>query len=75
MGSKKEIKETLSFEVGDEVIVSNHGTKWDHRAKIIKLDENGETVLVKWETTLKRKTIKLKDCRMYCVDETTSQRT
>ncbi len=71
-GAKKKSKKRSLFEVGDEVIVSNHGTKWDHRAKIIKLDENGETVLVKWETTLKRKTIKLKDCRMYCVDETTS---
>ncbi len=45
-GAKKKSKKRSLFEVGDEVIVSNHETKWDHRAKIIKLDENGETVLV-----------------------------
>jgi hypothetical protein len=45
LGSKKTSKNCCHFEVGDSVLVSYHGIKWDHCAKIMKLNENEETVL------------------------------
>jgi hypothetical protein len=57
--------------IGDEVIVSNHGTKWEHRAKIIQTLDDGISVLVKWETSLKKEIMYLNDCRKLDVEATT----
>jgi len=45
-----------------DVIVSNHGTKWEHRAKIVQTLDGGISVLVKLETSLKKEVVYLNDC-------------
>jgi hypothetical protein len=49
-GAKKKSRSRSQLSIGDDVIVSNHGTKWEHRAKIIQFSDDGISVLVKWET-------------------------
>ncbi len=40
-GSKKKLSDRSHLSIGDDVIVSNHGTKWEHRAKIIQMNDDG----------------------------------
>jgi len=70
-GAKKKSRPCSQKSIGDDVIVSNHGTKWEHRAKIIQTLDDGVSVLVKWETSLKRDIVYLKDCRKLDVEATT----
>ena len=42
--------------VGDHVIVSNQGSKWDHLAKIVEFIESTSSAVVKWDSTLNRLT-------------------
>jgi hypothetical protein len=53
--------------------VCNHGTEWEHPAKILQMNDNGISVLVKWDTSLKKENVFLTDCRKFDV-ENTSQR-
>jgi hypothetical protein len=69
-GAKKKSSNRSQLSIGDDVFVSNHGTKWEHRAKILKMNDDGISVLVKWETSLKREYVFLNDCRRYDVEET-----
>ncbi len=73
-GAKKKSSNRSQLSIGDNVIVSNHGTKWEHRAKILKMNVDGISVLVKWDTSLKRENIFLNDCRRYDVEETSMVR-
>ncbi len=63
-GSKKKLSNRTQLSIGDDVIVSNHGTKWEHRAKIIQTLDDGISVLVKWETSLKKEIVYLNDCQV-----------
>ena len=60
--------------VGDRVIVSNQGRKWEHLAKIIKIFESTSSAVVKWDTTLKKDTVDLADCKTYDVDEVSNRK-
>ncbi len=60
--------------VGDRVIVSNQGRKWEHLAKIIKIIESTSSAVVKWDTTLKKDTVDLADCKTYDVDEVSNRK-
>ncbi len=51
--------------VGDCVSVENHRKHWIHLGHIISIDDNTKTAVVKWEETLKKKTINLGDCKKY----------
>jgi len=53
-GAKKKSHPNLQFSIGDNVIVSNQGIKWEHQAKIIQILYIGISFLVKWETSLKK---------------------
>ena len=57
----------------DDVILTNHGKKWEHCAKILQMNDKIISVLVKRDTSLKRKNISLTNCRKFDV-ENTSQR-
>ncbi len=56
--------------IGDDVSVSNHGTKWEHRAKIIQMNDDGINVMVKWDTSCKKDNVLLNDCKKYDVENT-----
>jgi hypothetical protein len=73
-GAKKKSSNRSQLSIGDDVIVSNHGDKWEHRAKIIKMNDDGISVLVKWDTSLKREYVFVNDCRKYDAEETSLQR-
>ena len=69
-GSKKKSSNRSQLSIGDNVIVSNHGTKWEHRAKILQMNEDRISVLVKRYTSLKRENVFLNDCRKFDVENT-----
>ncbi len=73
-GSKKKLSDRSHLSTGDDVIVSNHGTKWEHHAKIIQMNDDGISVRVKWDTSLKKKNVLLKDCRKYNAEITTQRK-
>jgi hypothetical protein len=60
--------------IGDHVIVSNHGSKWEHLATIVKIIESTPAAVVKWDTTLKKDTVDLADCKQYDVDEVSDRK-
>jgi hypothetical protein len=70
-GAKKKSRHFSQLSIGDDVIVSNHGTKWEHRAKIIQTLDDGISVLAKWETSLKKEIVSLNDCQKVDVEATT----
>jgi hypothetical protein len=72
-GSKKKLHNKSQLSIGDNVIVSNHGTKWEHHTKIIQMNVDRISVLVKWDTSLKKEHVLLNDCRKFDV-ENSSQR-
>ncbi len=73
-GSKKKLSDKTQLSIGDDVIVSNHGTKWEHRAKITQMNDDGISVMVKWDTSLKKESVLLKDCRKHYVKTTTQRK-
>jgi len=54
--------------------VSNQGSKWEHLAKIVKIFESTMSAVVKWDTTLKKDTVDLADCKKYDVDEVSDRK-
>jgi hypothetical protein len=74
-GLKKKLSNRSHLSIGDDVIVSNHGTKWEHRAKNhTDVNDDGINVMVKWDTSLKKENVLLKDCRKYNVENTTQRK-
>jgi hypothetical protein len=63
-GSKK--KETGNFNgnvlPGDPVIVMNCGSKWEHHAVIISINESTSSAVVKWNSSGMRDEVDLADC-------------
>ncbi len=39
------------LQVGDHVIVENHGKQWPHKAEILNIDMEDNTAWIRWETT------------------------
>jgi hypothetical protein len=60
--------------VGDHVIVSNQGRNWEHLAKIVEIIESTSSAVVKWDSTLKKDTVDLADCKKYDVDEVSDRK-
>ncbi len=56
-GAKKKSSNLSQLSICDDVIVSNHGTKWEHGAKILQMIDDGISVLVKWGTSLKKEKV------------------
>jgi hypothetical protein len=54
---KKEHKEQSTLlsdeclQVGDLVVVKNHGDQWPHQACIIEIDTENKLAMIQWETT------------------------
>ncbi len=45
--------------------MENHEKHWIHLGHIITIDKKTKTAVVKWEKTLKRDTVHLRDCKKY----------
>jgi hypothetical protein len=68
LGAKKKEStncDALCICVGDRVSVGNHGKHWIHLGRIISIDKETKTAVVKWEETLKKDTVHLGDCKKY----------
>ncbi len=39
------------LQVGDHVVVESHGKQWPHKAQIINIDMENNSVSIRWETT------------------------
>jgi primosomal replication protein N len=57
-------KDTLLCD-GDRVIVLNHGDKWIHLARIVEINKVTSSAVVKWDTSLRKDTVDLGNCRKY----------
>ncbi len=55
--------DTLCVCVGDRVNVENHGKHWIHLGRIVSIDKDTKSAVVKWEETLKKDTVHLGDCK------------
>jgi hypothetical protein len=40
-----------SLQVGDLVVVGNHGNQWPHKAQIVDIDMENKLALIRWEST------------------------
>ena len=54
--------------------MSNHGSKWEHRATIVEIIKSTSSAVVKWDSTLKKDTVDLADCKKYDVDEVSDRK-
>ena len=54
--------------------MSNQGSKWEHLVKIVEIFESTSSAVVKWDTTLKKDTVDLADCKKYDVDEVSDRK-
>ncbi len=52
-----------SLQVGNHIIVENHGKHWTHKAETIDIDMDTNIALIRWETTRKVDLIHLKDLK------------
>ena len=57
------------FPVGENGIVLNHGTHWQYQGKIVDIDLENETAMIRWETTRKTKSFNSKDLQKYSISD------
>jgi hypothetical protein len=58
------------LQVGDLVVVKNHGDQWPHQARIIEIDTEKMT-MIKWETTQKTDSVDLGDLKRFSMEDST----
>ncbi len=74
---KKEHKEQCTLlsdeclQVGDLVVVKNHGDQWPHKACIIEIDVENKLAMIKWETTQKTDFVDLEDLKGFSMENST----
>ncbi len=51
------------LQIGNHVVVQNHGKHWTHKAQIIDIDMETNTALIRWETTQKVDSVHLNDLK------------
>jgi hypothetical protein len=69
---RKEQRRLLSDEglqVGDLVVVKNHGNQWPHKAQIVDIDMENKFASIKWETTRNIDYIDLEDLKRFSMDD------
>ncbi len=62
------------LQVGDHVIVENHGKYWPQKAQIINIDMETNIALIRWETTQKVDLVHLKDLKQFSLDAATPRK-
>ncbi len=68
----KEQRRVLSDEglqVGDHVVVKNHGNQWPHQAQIVDIDMENNFALIRCETTQNIDYIDLEDLKCFSMDD------
>jgi hypothetical protein len=57
------------FSVGEDSIVLNHGSHWQYQGKIVGIDLENVTAMIKWETTRKTESVDIKDLKKYSISD------
>ncbi len=71
---KKECKEQRrvffdeSLQVGNRVVVENHGNQWPHKAQIVNIDMENKFALIRWEMTQNIDYVDLEDLKCFSMD-------
>jgi hypothetical protein len=77
---KKEHKEhsTLlsdeSLQVGNLVVVENHGDQWPHKAHIVDINIEYKLALIRWETTQKIDFVDVGDLKRFSMEDSTPRK-
>jgi hypothetical protein len=56
------------LQVGDHVVVENHGNLWPQKAQIVDIDMENNVALIRWETTQKIDYIDLEDLKQFSIE-------
>ena len=65
---RKEQRRVLSDEglqVGNHVVVENHGNQWPHKAQIVNIAMENKFALIRWETTQNIDHVDLEDLKQF----------
>jgi hypothetical protein len=57
------------MQVGDLVVVENHGNQWPHKAQIVDIDMENKLALIRWETTQNIHYIDIEDLKCFSIDD------
>ena len=49
--NQRSILSDEGLQVGNHVVVENHGKQWPHKAEIVNIDMENNTAWIRWETT------------------------
>jgi len=56
------------FLIGEDVIVLNHGIHWQNCGRIVDIDLENDTTMIKWETTKKSESVSIEDLQKISID-------
>jgi hypothetical protein len=59
------------LQVGDHVVVENHGNQWPHKAQIVDIDMKNNFALIRWETTQNIDYVDLEDLKRFSLNHAT----
>jgi hypothetical protein len=62
------------LQVGDHVVVKNHGKQWLHKAEIVDIDMENNTAWIRWETTQKLDLVDLGDLTQFSLEDALSRK-
>jgi hypothetical protein len=57
------------LQIGDHVIVENHGNQWPHKAQIVNIYMENNVALIRWETTQNIDYVDLKDLKQFSMED------
>jgi hypothetical protein len=58
-----------SLQVGDLVVVKNHGHQWPHQARIMNIVMENKLAMIKWETTQKTDSVDIGDLKCFSIED------
>ncbi len=58
-----------SLQVGDLVVVENHGNQWPHKAQIVDIDMENKFASIRWEMTQNIDYVDLEDLKCFSMDD------
>jgi hypothetical protein len=62
------------LQVGNHVIVENHGKHWTHKAQIIDIDMKTNIASIRWEITQKVDLVHLEDLKQFSLNNATPRK-
>ncbi len=57
------------LQVGDHVVVENHGKQWPHKSDIVNIDMENNTAWIRWEITRKKDLVDLGDLTQFSLKD------